>query len=264
MKLGESVPMGNYPVWIGTSWKMNKALSEVAGYIDYLSKNLHASDRLQIFLVLPFTHLDRASRLLQDTPILLGAQNVHYAENGEFTGEISSQMLKDVGVDLVEIGHSERRRFFNEDDYSVNAKVHAALNHGLIPLICLGERKIERDFGVAQDTVTYQLKVALHDVEIRESTQVLVAYEPVWAIGKGGSPASPEQAGAVHALLRRILQEKYDEPTAQRVRLLYGGSVTPDNAAELLATPEVDGLFVGRAGLDPKSFLSLIRTTGLG
>jgi triosephosphate isomerase len=243
---------------------MNTTVSEGAGYIEYFVKSLRAPRHVQTFLVVPYTHLERARGLLRDSGILLGAQNMHSAERGEFTGEISAEMLRDIGVNLVEIGHSERRRYFNEDDYTVNAKVCAALGHGLIPLVCVGEEASEREFGVTGEVIARQLKIALHNTDLGESPPFLIAYEPIWAIGHRGTPARPDQASEIHTLIREILDEKYGSSIATGVRILYGGSVNRENALDFLAQPNVDGLFVGRAGLDPREFLDLVGMVGQG
>lgn len=248
-------------IWIGTTWKMNKTLSEAMRYFEYIKKNLPLPDRMRIFLVLPFTLLSQARDILTGTGILLGAQNMHWETAGEFTGEISPLMLADIGVDLVELGHSERRTYFNEDDYSVNKKVLAALAHNLIPLICVGEHLIEKEHGVAKEVVSRQVKIALHGVREEHCERILIAYEPVWAIGKQGIPASAQDADEIQAHIREVLIQAFGPKQGQKVPILYGGSVQLANASSFVMRPNVDGLFIGRAGLEPQSFLDILYNT---
>jgi len=249
-------------VWIGTGWKMNKILEEAEPYLqeilDYLKKS--GDIEVNIFLVPPFTLLRWACRLTEGTPLLVGAQNMHWEENGAYTGEVSPTMVKDCGADLVELGHSERRAMFGETDFTVNKKVNAALNHGLRPLVCVGETALEKQFDVAQDSVVRQVKIALHDVERDQMKNLIFAYEPVWAIGEGGTSASPSHANSIHATIRQAVGDLYDQEMADEVPVIYGGSVNRENADALIAEPDIDGLFVGRAAWEAKGFIGLIDT----
>ncbi len=253
------------PLWIGTSWKMNKTLAQARDFARTLraSTLLDSDERLQGFVIPPFTALETVCRELVDTPVLVGAQNMHWADAGAFTGEVSPPMVADCGADIVELGHSERREYFNETDEAINRKVKAALAHGLRPLICIGETATEKALGAAEETVVRQAKIALSGVSPGELGRCLLAYEPVWAIGDGGSPATPEYAQWIHRCLRAALPRTAD---GQPVPVLYGGSVNEDNCTDLAALPEVSGLFIGRAAWDADGFLrivSKVASTGL-
>jgi len=243
---------------LGTSWKMNKTLAEAEAYVAHLSEALRPSDRYQVFIVPPFTHLWRMKELLRNTPILLGAQNMHWEPEGAFTGEISPKMLAETGVDIVELGHSERRTYFNETDFTVNKKVLAALAHDLTPLVCVGETEDEKDFGAAREVVGRQVRIALHGIKAVSCERIWIAYEPVWAIGVGGIPAGPAYAGEIQSHIRITVKELFGEAQGDKVPILYGGSVSLQNAAELIRQPNVDGLFIGRAAWEAESFLTII------
>lgn len=237
--------------WIGTSWKMNKTLGEAEAYTAALRRAGVLGDRrIQPFMIPPFTALATVCRALADTPVLVGAQNMGWADRGAFTGEVSPVMVKDCGARLVELGHSERRRLFGETDETVNRKVKAALAHGLRPLICVGETAQEKDWGVAVETVVRQVKIALSGLDEAALEQVLIAYEPVWAIGEHGSPATPDYAQWIH---RRIA-----EALPGPVPVLYGGSVDEDNSAAFAALPEVAGLFIGRSAWNVEGYLRIV------
>ena len=230
--------------WIGTGWKMNKTAAEARSYVAELIELLPAPPGdLSLFLIPPFTALAAVREAIGGAPVLLGAQNMHWAEAGAYTGEVSARMLTEFGVDLVELGHSERRAAFGETDGTVNAKVKTALRHGLRPLVCVGDTAPERDAGASVETIVRQIKLAFAGLDAAAVGRCLVAYEPVWAIGETGTPAEPAHVRAAHAAVRRALQECTTHP----VPILYGGSVSADNAAELAMEPEVDGLFIGRA-----------------
>ena len=230
--------------WIGTGWKMNKTAAEarayVAGLLDLLPP---PRDDLSLFFIPPFTALAAAREAMGDAPLLLGAQNMHWADSGAFTGEVSARMLAEFGVDLVELGHSERRAAFGETDATVNAKVKTALRHGMRPLVCVGDTAPERDAGASVETIVRQVKLAFAGLDAAALGRCLVAYEPVWAIGERGVPAQPEHVRVAHTAIRRALRERTQHP----VPILYGGSVNADNAAQLAMEQEVDGLFIGRA-----------------
>lgn len=246
--------------WIGTGWKMNFLLAEAEAYLSVLREYFKSnSDKsVTIFLVPPFTVLRNVCELAEELPILVGAQNMHWQDRGAYTGEISPAMIKDCGADLVELGHSERRSMFGETDFTVNKKVHAALAYGLKPLICVGESAPEKEFGASLESVLRQVKIALHGISREHMGEVIIAYEPVWAIGEGSAPAEPGYANSIHTAIRRILSEIYDQATAERVPLLYGGSVNLENARKLISESEIDGLFVGRTAWRADGLIELI------
>ncbi len=241
--------------FIGTSFKMNKTRAEVRAYADALwNAALPTPPEAQIFVIPPFTAIETFASAVEGLTIIYGAQNCGPAEAGAFTGEVSAAMLKDLGCTLVELGHSERRAMFGETDAMVNRKVHLCLDQGLHPLICLGETAEERALGAAETTILRQARMALSGLDATGRSACLLAYEPVWAIGIGGTTATPEQAAAIHIVLKDAFPD---------VPVLYGGSVDPNNAAALAAEPAIDGLFIGRAALDPAAFLSMM-TDALG
>lgn len=241
--------------WIGTGWKMNKTVAEARGYIATLLSLLpDTTDDVRLFVVPSFTALSAVREAIGGGAVLLGAQNMHWAEAGAYTGEISIGMLLDSGVELIELGHSERRRMFGETDTAINRKVKLALKHGLRPLVCVGDSAAERDANASAETVVRQVKLALSGVSPGDIGRCLVAYEPIWAIGDSGVAASPQHVRDTHLEIQRALREL----TPHRVPVLYGGSVDRSNAAQLAGEPSVDGLFIGRAGWQPEGFASLI------
>jgi triosephosphate isomerase len=244
-------------LWVGTSWKMNKTLAEAAAFVDALvAADIPAG--LQPFVLPAHTALAHVrDRLPAGSPVLLGAQNAHWGPEGAGTGEISMRMAADAGARLVEMGHSERRASFGETDRTVALKAAAALRHGLLPLVCVGEPLEVRDAGGATDFVAAQVRAALSQVQPTEVGRVLIAYEPIWAIGEHGRPASQDQIAPVMALIAAVASEVADGGSP--LALLYGGGVHPDNAEELLTDPCTDGLFVGRAGWDVEGYLRLLR-----
>ena len=247
-------------LWIGTGWKMNKVLAEAEAYVRDLRDHLEKKNTgVRVFIVPPFTVLSRVCELVKGSPVMVGAQNMHWEEKGSFTGEISPTMIKDCGVHLVELGHSERRAQFGETDFSVNKKVLAALRHGLKALICVGETALEREFGVAKESVIRQVKIALSGMPDSKIGDIILAYEPVWAIGDRGTPAEPEYANAVHILIREAVLDLFGGKADQQVPVLYGGSVNIENAHAFIKQPDVDGLFVGRAAWDVNGFIQLIQ-----
>jgi len=251
-----------HPLWIGTGWKMNKTLGEAEVYARKLKEFWAAGNpRTEVFIVPPFTVLGRVCDILQGSAIKVGAQNMHWEGKGAFTGEISPVMVKDCGAHLVELGHSERRAYFGETDFTVNKKVLAALSHGLRPLVCVGETAIEKEFGVARDFVVRQVKVALRGVPATRIGEVILAYEPVWAIGESGTPAEPDYANEIQGQIRAGVVELYGKENAAQVPVLYGGSVNRENAVSLVKQSEVDGLFIGRAAWNADSFIELIRVS---
>ncbi|MGB3401099.1 MAG: triose-phosphate isomerase [Microcoleaceae cyanobacterium] len=243
--------------WIGTSWKMNKTLAEGQGFARALAAADQDRDpRIQRFVVPPFTSIREIKSILADTSVKVGAQNMHWSDAGAWTGEISPTMLTDCNLDLVELGHSERRAHFGETDQTVGLKVEAAVRHGLIPLICVGETLAEREAGRAQQVLEVQVRAALAGLaDAERSKPVLLAYEPVWAIGDNGIPATSDYADARQAEIKDVAQDV----VGQQVHCLYGGSVNPDNCADLIACPHIDGLFIGRSAWQVKGYLNILR-----
>ena len=243
------------PMWVGTSWKMNKTLAEADSFIDELL-TFPVPSGIQPFLLPPHTALARVrDRLPAHSPVLLGAQNAHWAAEGSWTGEISMRMAKDAGASLIEIGHSDRREHFGETDRTVALKVAAAIAHDLIPLICVGEPLAVRDVGGAEEFVGVQVQVALSELAPAEIRQVIIAYEPVWAIGEQGISPTVEQIAPVMALINDILARAAGSARA----VLYGGSVDTQNATELLSDPNTHGLFIGRAAWEASGFIELLK-----
>ena len=240
--------------WIGTSWKMNKTLAEARAFAEALAM-AEIDARIQPFVIPPFTVVREVKSMLAQTRIRVGAQNMHWAASGAWTGEVSPVMLTDCGLDLVELGHSERREHFGETDETVGLKVEAAVRHGLVPLICIGETADDKDAGRADAVLKAQVEGALGRLdEAGKAAPILLAYEPVWAIGEGGTPASPDYADARQA---RIIDVALDA-TGRRVPCLYGGSVNAGNAAELFSRPHIDGLFIGRSAWSVDGYLAIL------
>lgn len=240
--------------WIGTSWKMNKTLAEARAFAEGLvAADAGRDTRIQRFVIPPFTACREVKTMLAGTSVKVGAQNMHWADEGAWTGEISPLMLKDCDLDIVELGHSERREHFGETDETVGLKTEAAIRHGLIPLICIGETLDERESGRARAVLEAQIRGALAKVAGSTAT-ILLAYEPVWAIGAKGIPATSDYADARQAEIIAVAQEIL----GRRVPCLYGGSVNPGNCEELIACPHVDGLFIGRSAWAVEGYLDIL------
>ena len=243
---------------IVANWKMNKTSAEAAAYVRQLS-DLIQPDSTDIVIAPPFTALHAARQAIgPSSAFALAGQNVFWEEKGAYTGEISAPMLKDVGCQYVIIGHSERRQWFGEQDQDINKKVNAALRHGLKPIVCVGESLADRERGETAAVVTGQLTKDLDGLSQEQMAMVAIAYEPVWAIGTGRA-ASPAQAVEVHTLLRRTIAAHWGHDAGERMRVLYGGSVNSENAGHFLESPEVDGVLVGGACLDPACFATIAR-----
>ncbi len=242
---------------IAGNWKMHKTVAETLAYIEAFKPLVAGVEDRDIMLAPPFTALDAAQRALEGSPVALGAQNCHWEEEGAFTGEISARMLSDIGVSYVIIGHSERRHLFRETDEMIRKKIAAVLRHDLIPILCIGETLEEREAGKTLSVLERQLKEGLKDFSARDLKNLVVAYEPVWAIGTGKT-ATPEQAEEAHAFCRRILAEMFGADFAETVRILYGGSVKPENIVGLMARPDIDGALVGGASLKPDVFARIV------
>jgi len=243
-------------VWIGTSWKMNKTLAEARAFADGLAAADAARDpRIQRFVIPPYTAVREVKTMLAATSVKVGAQNMHWADTGAWTGEISPVMLKDCNLDIVELGHSERREHFGETDETVGFKTEAAVRHGLIPLICIGETLAEREAGRAAEVLATQVRGALAKLQAaQKSAPILLAYEPVWAIGANGIPATSDYADARQAEIIVVAEDVL----GRRVPCLYGGSVNAENCQELIACPHVDGLFIGRAAWTVEGYLDIL------
>jgi L-erythrulose 1-phosphate isomerase len=248
--------MTQSPLWIGTSWKMNKTLAEAQGFARALAAVDGDRDpRTQRFVIPPFTAVREVKQILAESSVKVGAQNMHWADRGAWTGEISPVMLTDCGLDLVELGHSERRAHFGETDETVGLKTEAAIRHGLIPLICIGETLAEREAGRAQAVLEAQVRGALGNVnDHQKAAPVLLAYEPVWAIGENGIPATSDYADARQAEIIAVAEDVL----GRRVPCLYGGSVNPGNCQELIQCPHVDGLFIGRSAWTVEGYLDIL------
>jgi triosephosphate isomerase len=243
-------------VWIGTSWKMNKTLAEAKAFATAVARAETPRDpRIQRFVIPPFTAVRQVKEILAATSIKVGAQNMHWADQGAWTGEISPLLLKDCNLDMVELGHSERREHFGETDESVGLKVEAAVRHGLIPLICIGETLADRESGRADEVLAREVKGALGKLSAeRRKATILLAYEPVWAIGEKGIPATADYADARQAEILKVAESVL----GRRVPCLYGGSVNPGNCAELIACPHIDGLFIGRSAWEAEGYLDIL------
>ena len=242
---------------IAGNWKMHKTVGEAISLVEALLVGLGSVPDREVLVCPPFTALQPLSSLLAGTPIALGAQDVFYEPQGAYTGAISALMLSDVGCRYVIVGHSERRQHFGDDDVVVNCKLRAALDGGLKPILCVGESKTQRDAGAAEQAVVSQVQVALTDITAAQLTQLVIAYEPIWAIGTGDT-ATPNDAQTMHAGIRSTLAALYTPEMAGSVRIQYGGSVKPDNVDELMAQPDIDGALVGGASLRADSFLRII------
>lgn len=250
----------NKKVYFGSNLKMYKNIKETTEYLSRLSdntKDLSRSD-IHLFIIPSYTSLDRASGMIDQNLIQLGAQNMCWEDEGQFTGEISPCMLEEMGIRLVMIGHSERRHVFRETDIEENKKVLCALRHNMTSLLCIGETGEQKDLGISAEVLREQLKVGFHNADPSMTDHIWVAYEPVWSIGVSGTPASPEYAEEMHHVIHDTLDEIFGE-AGKSIPVLYGGSVNPGNACQLIVQPHIDGLFVGRSAWDADQFNKLIR-----
>jgi triosephosphate isomerase len=246
------------PKVIAGNWKMNKDLAESESLITNLKAKLgNGVGGVQVIICPPFTSLALARELIKGSPLKLGAQNMYHEDEGAYTGEISATMLRSVGCTHVILGHSERRQYFGETNELINKKAKKALASGLIPIICVGETLEEREKGITGQVVTAQVKGVLKDIPASDVEKLIIAYEPVWAIGTGRN-ATPEQAEEVHRLIRKLIGQLYNWATADTLLIQYGGSVKPENAVELLQQPDIDGALVGGACLKADSFYQII------
>ena len=241
---------------IAGNWKMNKTATEAAKLVDELIPAVKDAS-CEVVICTPYTDLVTAVEKTKGTNIHVGAENVHFEKSGAFTGEISADMLKELGVKYVIIGHSERRQYFNETDEACGKKVQVALENGLRPILCVGESLTEREQDVTMEVIRKQIKIALQNVAVEDIKKVVIAYEPIWAIGTGKT-ATAEQANEVCSAIRDCLREKYGARAARGITIQYGGSMNAKNASELLAQPDVDGGLIGGASLKSADFATIV------
>ena len=242
---------------IAGNWKMNKTASETKKFAEELTAVLPKAKWCEVVVCVPAVNIQTAVKAFKDMRVSIGAENLFYEKSGAYTGEVSADMLKDLGVKYVIIGHSERRQYFGETDVSVNKKVHAALEAGLRPIICVGESLEQREMGITMELIALQVKSALYGVPAEKVRKCVIAYEPVWAIGTGKN-ATAEQAAEVCNLIRTTVRRLYGARIARSVTVQYGGSMKPSNAAELLAQLDIDGGLIGGAALKAKDFTDIV------
>ncbi len=249
-------------ILIAGNWKMNKTVNETVQFFDNLSPNIDHSITLKVDIAIfpPFLDLSVALEKCRSTSIIIGAQNMYYKDNGAYTGEISPVMLKESGVNNVIIGHSERRCYFNDNDNVINEKVLSAISHNINTILCIGETEKERQDNKHFTIVERQIKRDLFNVNAENIKKITIAYEPIWAIGTGNI-ATPNDADEMHKHIRHIIGEIYDNEVAENIRILYGGSVKPNNSKSLLERNNIDGALIGGASLKPDLFLEIIKST---
>jgi triosephosphate isomerase (TIM) len=246
---------------LAANWKMNFTQVEAESYLHTFLGEVGEVDDVEIVVVPPFTSIPVLAQISEKAPFIrIGAQNMHWERSGAYTGEISATMLRALFVKYVVIGHSERRSLFGETDETVNRKVHSALEAGLRPIVCVGESAAQRDNGEVETVLKQQVKLGLKDLSPKDATEMVIAYEPVWAIGTGRT-ATPGQAEEAHHFIRSILGKMFGPGVSERVRIQYGGSVKPENTQELMRQSDIDGALIGGASLDPHSFAKIIRHT---
>ncbi len=241
---------------IAGNWKMNKTRPEAKALVEEL-KPLVADAACDVVVCVPFTNLETVLAAAEGSNIKVGAQNVHFERSGAYTGEVSADMLKELGVEYVVIGHSERRQYFGETDETVNKRVKACIGAGMTAILCVGEMLKDREDGITAELVALQTKIALKDIAKEDLCKIIIAYEPVWAIGTGKT-ATSEQANEVCAIIRNVVASLYDEAAADAMTIQYGGSMNPKNAAELVAQPDVDGGLIGGASLKAADFKVIV------
>ncbi len=245
---------------IAGNWKMNNDINSSIALINEIKKGLLQKNlNVKVIICPPFTSLETAYALIKDTPIKLGAQNMYFETSGAFTGEISPIMLKSVGCEYVILGHSERRTIFKESNQLINKKIKSAINNGLIPIFCIGETLEEREEERTFEIVENQIREGLEGLLETELSNLIIAYEPVWAIGTGKN-ATPEQAQEVHKFIRELISTLYSKEFAEKLIIQYGGSVKPENSKDLISQPDIDGALVGGACLNADSFIKIIES----
>jgi triosephosphate isomerase len=247
---------------IAGNWKLNKTIREAIDLVTLLKRKLTDFQSVEVVVCPPFMAISEVSDALLESDIQVGAQDIYWEDKGAFTGEVSAPLVKEAGADFVIIGHSERRQFFGETNQTVNKKTKAALNNGLTPIVCVGETLAEREADKTFEVIDEQLKGAFLDFGPEDIQNLVIAYEPVWAIGTG-KVATPAQAQEVHAFIRGQISKTFGENPAQVLRILYGGSVKPDNIASLLAEADIDGALVGGASLEANGFSEMVKSASL-
>ena len=245
---------------MAANWKMNKTVREAQDYTAAILPRAEDADGVDVAVFVPFTCLGEVARMTEDSNVIAGAQNFYYEDFGSFTGEVSVPMLQDIGVGAVVVGHSERREIFGEDDEMVARKTARALEAGLLPVVCVGETKEERDSDGMWDKISGQIKRVMEEIDDPSGDEIVFAYEPIWAIGTGDT-ATPEDAQDATGQIRGLLRDLRDDEFADSVRILYGGSMKPENVEELIAQEDIDGGLVGGASLEAESFVKLIDAT---
>lgn len=248
----------NRKILIAANWKMNLGVEDSLKYFSHLTRGPLSYAHVDIVICPPFTSLYTASVALQETSVVLGAQNCHFEDSGALTGEISASFLKELTCQYVIIGHSERRHIFKEANTDIAKKIRRVLDSEMTPIFCVGETDAERKASDTSKVIEEQLREGLSNVDRSEIEKIVIAYEPVWAIGTGNT-ATPAQAGEVHAFIRNDLVKHYGTSFAAAVRIIYGGSVKPDNIRTLLCEPDIDGALVGGASLNPEHFMNIVR-----
>lgn len=247
--------------FIAGNWKMNTDRASAVALAAGVAEAAEAIERCDLAVCPPSCYLEAVGRAIAGSKVALGAQNMYHEPNGAFTGELSAAMLRDFGCAYVILGHSERRHILGETDAEINKKVHAALAAGLTPIVCIGELLSEREAGETMAVINRQFDLSLAGLSSEEIKSVVIAYEPVWAIGTG-KVATPQQAEEVHLALRKTIESRYNVSIADSVRIQYGGSVKPNNAAELLGQPDIDGALVGGASLNVEQFMGIVEKAG--
>lgn len=247
--------MSRTPIIAG-NWKMFKTVSEAVAFVNDVKGKAEVAG-VESVICAPYTALPALVEAVKGTSLKIGAQNLHFEDNGAFTGEISGVMLKDLGVDYVIVGHSERRQYFNETDETVNKKLHAAFKHGIVPILCVGEKLEEREAGKTNEVNRVQTEAAFAGLTAEQAAQVVIAYEPIWAIGTGKSSTATDANDAI-SYIRSVVNGLYGAEVAAKVRIQYGGSVKPNNVAEYLGQSDIDGALVGGASLEPASYVALV------
>lgn len=247
---------------IAANWKMNKTAEEAVSFVNEFKEIIKNAGNVDIIICPPFTALAALSKELKNSKIKLGAQNMHFEDAGAYTGEISPLMLKEIGCEYVILGHSERREIFSEDDFLISRKIIAALKHGLKPILCIGENIEQRQSGKTNEVVGNQLKNCLKNIDKIQMEKIIIAYEPIWAISRGNpnhKAATADDAEQGHKFIRNVVEKMFDKNISKNIRIIYGGSMKPENAKELLSMPNIDGGLVGNASLNAKSFAEIVK-----
>lgn len=242
---------------IAGNWKMYKTFDEAAEFVEAIVDQIPSNDKVDAVICAPSLYLSTLVDIAEESDLAIGAQTMHYEQQGAFTGEISPSQLASIPIDYVIIGHSERRQYYNETDDAVNKKVMAAFAHSIVPIVCCGETIEERESGSTEQKITEQVTIALQGLTAEQVEHLVIAYEPIWAIGTGKT-ATADDANAVCGAIRQVIENLYSADTAQKVRIQYGGSVNPDNITELLSKEHIDGALVGGASLQVQSYLKLL------